>query len=324
MPAVQLSDNRAAQIHAANSLRDCVAAHWGIDGLKPYMRYSLAGGYQSNAENWYGANYCIAASDGYRAIASVSSEIRRAMQEWMDSPGHRDNILDPSHRKVNVGMAWDEFNFVAYQHFEGDYVDYSALPEINGGRLTFEGRVKNGARFGEGRIFPVRIDYDPPPQQLTRGQVARTYCYGPGHPAVYLRELLPLISYVPEEYKPDEYLPDEPIRTEYESCTDPYDVAIDAPAPSSHEEARQLWQEARSQNQQPLRQTISVPTKSVFRWQVRGDSFSVGADLRDILETHGPGVYTVVLLGILAGEAEAISSYSVFHEIPRPVGYGSQ
>ena len=36
-----------------------------MDGLKPYMRYSLAGGYQANGENGSGLNYCIKAGDGF-------------------------------------------------------------------------------------------------------------------------------------------------------------------------------------------------------------------------------------------------------------------
>ena len=53
-PPVVLGDNHAAQLHAESGLANCFGSHWGIDGLKPYMRYSLAGGYQSNGENWLG------------------------------------------------------------------------------------------------------------------------------------------------------------------------------------------------------------------------------------------------------------------------------
>ena len=67
---VVLGDNDAAQLHAEASLENCFSSHWGVDGLKPYMRYSLAGGYQSNAENGSGLDYCIKRSDGYRAIAA--------------------------------------------------------------------------------------------------------------------------------------------------------------------------------------------------------------------------------------------------------------
>ena len=69
---VVLGINNAAQLHAESSLSDCVSSHWGADGLKPYMRYSLAGGYQSNGENGHGSDYCIKASDRYRPISSIS------------------------------------------------------------------------------------------------------------------------------------------------------------------------------------------------------------------------------------------------------------
>ena len=71
---VSLGDNIAAQIHAESSLENCFSGHWGIDGLKPYMRYSLAGGYQSNGESGLGSDYCIEESDGYVAIGNVRQE----------------------------------------------------------------------------------------------------------------------------------------------------------------------------------------------------------------------------------------------------------
>ena len=40
-----------------------------------------------------------------------------------------------------------------------------------------------------------------------------------------------------------------------------------------------------------------------------------------MLKKHGPGVYTVVLWGVVGGEIEIISEYSIFHDIPRPDGY---
>ena len=63
VPPVALGDNIAAQLHAESALTNCFASHWGIDGLKPYMRYSLAGGYQSNSENGSGSDYCIKEND---------------------------------------------------------------------------------------------------------------------------------------------------------------------------------------------------------------------------------------------------------------------
>lgn len=63
VPPVTLGDNIAAQLHAESSLANCFSGHWGVDGLKTHMRYPLAGGYQANAENGSGSDYCIRASD---------------------------------------------------------------------------------------------------------------------------------------------------------------------------------------------------------------------------------------------------------------------
>ena len=62
---VALGSNPAAQAHADSMLYNCFSSHWGLDGLKPHMRYSLAGGYQSNAENVSGLSYCIQPWENY-------------------------------------------------------------------------------------------------------------------------------------------------------------------------------------------------------------------------------------------------------------------
>ena len=39
-----MGSNAAAQAHADNLLETCTLSHWDSDGLKPYMKYSQAGG----------------------------------------------------------------------------------------------------------------------------------------------------------------------------------------------------------------------------------------------------------------------------------------
>ena len=160
---VVLGDNVAAQVHADASLANCFSSHWGIDGLQPYMRYSLAGGYQYNAENGSGLDYCVRSNDGYRSLGSIRGKIRQTMSGWMSSPGHRDNILNKHHKKVNIGLAWDVYNFRAYQHFEGDHVHHEQPPSIESGILRLEGATKNGATLGGNRDLSVQIYYDAPP-----------------------------------------------------------------------------------------------------------------------------------------------------------------
>ena len=178
---VVLGSNPAAQIHAEAMQASCLSAHWGVDGTKPYMRYSLAGGYQANAENGSGFDYCIKHEDGYSRI-----EGRRAVQRvslgLLESPGHRANILRPHWKKVNIGIALDTYNIWLYQHFEGDYIEFSVLPHFESGMLRMTGKSKNGALFRVGleKKLYLHVYYDPPLPTLTRGQLARTYCYSYG------------------------------------------------------------------------------------------------------------------------------------------------
>ena len=182
-----LGDSQAPQIHAENALAGCFTGHWGLDGTKPYMRYSLAGGYQSSNENALGNHFCVPASGRFAANKDIETEIAEAMGLWMGSSGHRANILNPRHRKVSIGLAWNSHNARFYQNFEGDYVQYSVIPSIKDGVLSLEGTGKSGVRFVENRDLGVSISYDQTPTPLTRGQLSKTRCVDLGLPVASLR-----------------------------------------------------------------------------------------------------------------------------------------
>ena len=139
MPEVVMGDNWAAQIHADNSLANCVSSHYSPDGLQGVMRYSLAGGHQANSENVYGSDYCRSGELGYSEISSIAEEVRASVRLWMDSSGHRKTMLNPRHRKLNIGLAWDSHNFHAVQQFESDNIEFSVPPRIENGILSMEG-----------------------------------------------------------------------------------------------------------------------------------------------------------------------------------------
>ena len=308
-----LGDNVAAQLHAEAALAGCYSSHWGDDGLKPYMRYSLAGGYQSNGENGSGFDYCIKASDGYAAIPSIEAEIREAVEGWMDSPGHRSNILDPWHRKLNMGIAWDRYNAPMFAHFEGDYVSYEQLPTIESGILSIEGRTTNGATQQDLWDMAVTIFYDPPPAALTRGQLARTYCYDNGRKVAGLRPPAGGGSYSRHSFN-----------STYHPCPNPHNVAANTPAPRSPAEASRFWREAyQASNAIPV-QSITVPWITSQRWQVNGDNFRIRADISDVLAEHGAGVYSLFIWGIIDSEDVVLSQYSIFWDVIPPDTYSGQ
>ena len=308
---VELGNNAAAQLHAEATLKNCFLSHWGVDGLKPYMRYSLAGGYQSNGENTSGLSYCIRPSDGYRRNGTAQQEISEAMDGLMASPGHRENILDRWHRKVNIGLAWDDYNYSVIQHFEGDYIEYDRLPEIRNGTLSLAGTTKNGVTIKRDEDLGVQIYYDPPPHPLTRGQVVRTYCYDSGLLIAALRPPLPEDWF----YTEDEY------EETGSGCPDPYDVPWDAPAPQSAEEADALWQSIYDSSRFPPESASTVRWITAALLEVQDNTFAVRADLGHLISIYGSGVYTITLWGAMDDEDVVISTYSIFHDAVPPDTY---
>ena len=307
--------NPAAQLHAEASLEACILSHWGSDGLKPYMRYSLAGGHQYNSENVSGRSYCVTAGDGYLPGPSIEREISEAMAGLMASPGHRANVLDGWHRKVNIGLAWDRYNFVVVQHFEADYAEYVRLPAIQDGVLTLAGLVKNGVAFRSGEDLGVEIVYDPPPQSLRRGQLSRTYCYSGGTVVAAIRPPAGEGRYYLEDEIADSY--------EAESCPDPYDIPENASSPRTPEEADKHFRRARELSRAVVDLEVRAPWVTATEWTVDDGGFAVAADLSDILAEHGRGVYTVVVWGLAGGEEVIITQYSIFHGLVPPGGDGA-
>ena len=195
MPPVVLGDNAAAQLHAEQSLVSCTATHWDVHGTKPYMRYSLVGGYQDNAENAHGTVSCPRPSVNYKPVR-LSESVVRAVEGWMNSPGHRKTMLYPTFKKLNIGLAWSRGLFYAFQHFEGDYIEFDTLPTITpDGMLHFAGRTKNGAYFVDEDDMYVGVHYDPPLQRLTRGQLIKSGCHSSGVRVASLRRPLTDGSY---------------------------------------------------------------------------------------------------------------------------------
>ena len=289
--AVALDDNVAAQSHADDMRENCTFSHWGTDGLTPYMRYTLAGGEQYSSENVSGIDFCPSDPNRYTA-KPINAVLDEAMTGLMNSPGHRRNILNPHHRKVNIGISYRRPNVWLVQLFVGDYVEYESKPTIEDGLLTFSGTTKNGALVS-GDALGVQIYYHQPPRHLSRGQLHHTYCYSSGLVVAGLRRPIGANQY----YSSDSYA------LSGTKCGDPYDVDVNAPVATSYFD-------------QKLRTTANfstrVPWITATRWGNDNRAFDVSADIRDIVKLHGDGVYTTIIWGEIEGEQVPISQYSVF------------
>ena len=109
----------------------------------------------------------------------------------------------------------------------------------------------------------------------------------------------------------------------YRECPDPYDAPGPAPAPVSAEEAVRALEMARRAAESSHDTTFTGPRITADEWGLSQQGFSIRADLRQVLDTHGPGVYTVSVTAALREGRATIMSYSIFHRVEPPAAYPS-
>lgn len=198
---VILNYNAAAQIHAQDMLdNNYQAAHWGTDGKKPYMRYTDAGGINYEQENscYYSCSEPINLKQQLKNFQSTM------MAEVAPNDSHRVTMLNKWHKKVNLGIAYSVNTLTLVQQFEGDYVEYSKPPTIDGNTITLTGRFPQSGF----KLNNISIAYDDLPQpispsQLTSGMQYHHYGLGqrlglifPPPPAGQIYQNLPASSIV--------------------------------------------------------------------------------------------------------------------------------
>ena len=292
LPPVRLGTNTASQRHAEDMLANSYLAHWGRDGLKPYMRYTLAGGVDYEAENVSGP---VFREEGVRYVVTPPKEsLAEAQVGLMNSPGHRRNILNPWHKIVNLGIACNESACAVSQQFQGDYIEFDRGPVISDGYLGFSGTMTDGFA-----LSGVQVWYDPPPHPLTLGQLDATHSYGLGRPVVFLRRPLDKNSYYTENSS----------EFEWESGVDPYEVDPNTPR------AKPICDgDVCSYPPTPPSKvyTTDVPWVTAEVWDVAEGDFTVVADISEVLNAYGPGVYTVSVWADRDNDSVPLTRYSIF------------
>lgn len=179
---VTLNEINSAQLHADNMLQNNFFSHWDIDGYKPYMRYTLAGGTGSVSENC-----AVMYTSGLIDAKEVLKELEWQMM-YNDSEsdwGHKDNILTHFHNKVSIGISYDDNNLYLVQDFENDYVDWDILT-VSGNEVHMKGTMVDK----DLSIEHVSIFYDNP-MQLTPEQLEKPPYSGSYDQGTYVGLVLP-------------------------------------------------------------------------------------------------------------------------------------
>ncbi len=189
---VVLGTNLAAQSHAEDMLVHQYFGHWWKDGRKPYMVYSTMGGTSYAFENvatsgWTKAQWEDSGCDRSSLNCTITRP-RQGIEQTHDAMvyddaesnwGHRDNILQVSHRAVSIGIASNDRQVAFVQHFEGGHVLAVERPSISAGVLTLD--LKKVTYLDS--VFPViGVFVDPIPTPKTSAEISflRSYCPGGG------------------------------------------------------------------------------------------------------------------------------------------------
>jgi len=171
---VSLSSVGSAQQHADDMLKNHYFSHWDTNGYKPYVRYTLFGGNGSVAENiaWQSASSSF---DAKEAIESLQWQMMEEDSQW--NWGHRDNIINPFHNKVSIGIAYDSNNLYLVEDFEDDYIAWSTLTHSSS-EVIMDGTImKSGLSISDVAIYYDKIA-NLTTQQLANVPYSGSYDFG--------------------------------------------------------------------------------------------------------------------------------------------------
>ena len=181
---VALSGVPSGQQHADSMAYFGYFSHWDNQGYKPYMRYTLLGGTGSVEEN-AALNYCTTSQpNATRELAAACSlqTVENAINgsEWMmlnnDSAccgnGHRQNILDPLHNRVSLGVAYNSTTVFLVEDFESIYIGNESL-QVSAGTATLQGTI---LAYQQGWMesqsgAEISVYFDPTPSNISLGDL---------------------------------------------------------------------------------------------------------------------------------------------------------
>jgi hypothetical protein len=181
---VSQSNNTAAQVQADELMQTQFVSHMTVDGLKPYMLYSLYNGTgyvqqnlgqisymdskKSSSQNNNTADNTVANDigltsselcsntkmfhclpiDPYRAIENLEYLMIYDDAKCCNN-GHRNNTLNNFHTHVSLGIAFSKYYFVMVQNFENRYLEPNYLVQKDKENIKLKAKI----------IEPNKVDF---------------------------------------------------------------------------------------------------------------------------------------------------------------------
>jgi uncharacterized protein YkwD len=190
-PPLKLSNNSAAQAQAEEMLKTKTLSHWSYNGMKPYMLYTIMGGRAYMAQNVAGSSpsnssdttaMCngtvslpcvVTANDLYRQIDISEYNLMYNDGDCCENL-HRNNLVDPFHTDVSIGIAYDNYSFYIVQNFENNYIVFDRPITTDNKTITMSGKTVSGV------LSQVLIYYDELPTHQLYLQNRDQPTYDPG------------------------------------------------------------------------------------------------------------------------------------------------
>ena len=174
--------------HAKEMAKHSYASHWNREGLKPYHRYSLAGGFHATQENVSAADNTWSA-EAKSLIQDTSYLHLRLYNEKPPYDGHRKTILAPYQTHVGFGVAIDHLRLRIVELFVAKYVHLDLPPQKAkpGETFNLRGKLLNPNHI----LMYVEVLYEPLPEKPELSWLRTPRSYSMPTESVELRPKLP-------------------------------------------------------------------------------------------------------------------------------------
>jgi len=192
---VKLSSNQAAEIHAEDVFRTRQISHWTTNGEKPYMTYTQNDGEGSVQQNVAIAGFSPEQYEQCVTNILVQCEkieplytIEQLQYEMMYNDkeccndGHRNNILNPRHTHVSIGIVYDQYYLALVQNFENNY---GLDVDVEDSEIEISGTLLDG------QLDHIAIYYDEMPTREVYEQNKNLLSYSAGELVAVVVKPLP-------------------------------------------------------------------------------------------------------------------------------------
>lgn len=178
LPPVSYAEDlsRVADEHCREMVREGYVSHWNRAGLKPYMRYTLAGITDATEENVWSLWKTDLDTSPEGLWREILAGHRSFLAEQPPNDGHRRSVLGPRHTHVGIGIAYDRQGLRLVEVFGARYAKLKALPQ----RVALKKTLELEGRRLDPRldVFGVSLFFEPFPQPMTLEQLKATGAYG--------------------------------------------------------------------------------------------------------------------------------------------------